>query len=99
MFSARVYRVTVAAEVLALFGGNVLLRAIGYLEYVPVWVAAVVWFHFLVFGRAFWAGFYLVGAALLVAAAAGLAVGVSGGSANSIVAVCGLLAALSLFAA
>ncbi|MET3807347.1 hypothetical protein ABIB25_004370 [Nakamurella sp. UYEF19] len=99
MFASRAYQMTVAVEVLAFFGGNLLLRAIGHSEYVPVWVATVVGFHFLVFGRKFWAGFYLVGAALLVAAAAGLVVGLSGGGQHSITAVCGLLAALSLFAA
>jgi hypothetical protein len=99
MFSSRGYRLVVAAEIAALVAGNALLAASGQREYIIAWVATVVGIHFLAFGRLFWAGFYWLGAALIAAGIAGVAVGLAGGGASRIEAVSGLIAATSLFSA
>lgn len=98
LFSSPAYRRVVAVEVICLFGGGALLGSTGHSEYTIAWFAAVVGVHFVVFGRLFWAGFYWLGAALLVAGIAGAVVGVAGGSSGAIRAVSGLIAAASLFA-
>jgi hypothetical protein len=99
MFSSRSYRIVVAVEAIALLGGGALLGATGHGEYTIAWYAGVVGIHFLVFGRPYWAGFYLLGAALFVAGALGAIVGLEGGSSSSVKATSGLVAAMSLFAA
>ena len=76
-----------------------MLGSTGHNEYVPVWYAAVVGVHFVAFGRAFWTGFLAIGAALLLAAAAGLVVGLAGRSDCAITATTGLAAALILLVA
>lgn len=99
MFSSRAYRRIVAAEIIALFGGGALLSATGETAYTIAWFALIVGAHFLLFGRAFWTGFYLVGAVLICAALAGALTGLTGGSAADIRAVTGLAAAADLFLA
>jgi hypothetical protein len=99
MFSSTPYRVTVALEVAALVGGNLLLNGTGHQKYVIAWVAAVVGIHFLAFGRLFWTGFYWLGAALVTSGAIAAIVGLSGGGADAVTALCGLLTAGSLFVA
>jgi hypothetical protein len=99
LFSSPAYRLVVALEVIALFGGGALLGATGHSEYTIAWFAGVVGVHFLAFGRLFWAGFYWLGAALLSAGVAGFAVGLAGGGPASVRAVSGLTAAASLFTA
>jgi hypothetical protein len=99
IFSAAGYRIVVALEVIALFGGGALLGATGHTEYTIAWYAGVVGIHFLVFGRLYWAGFYLLGAALVAAGFVGAIVGLAGGSSSAIKATSGLVAATSLFAA
>jgi hypothetical protein len=99
MFSSGAYRLIVALEVLVLIGGNLLLGVIGHREYVIAWVATVVGFHFLAFGRQFWAGFYGLGAALIAAGIVGAMVGLAGGRAGAIRGTAGLIAAASLFVA
>jgi hypothetical protein len=49
IFSAAGYRIVVALEVVALFGGGALLGATGHTEYTIAWYAGVVGIHFLVF--------------------------------------------------
>jgi hypothetical protein len=99
MFSAPLYRRTVAAEVVALLGGGVGLRAIGQAPYTIAWFALVAGLHFLAFGRAFWAGFYIIGTGLVCGALAGAVTGLAGGSAAEMRAVTGLIAAVALFLA
>ena len=96
---SRPYRLIVVLEFAALVIGSVALGSTGHNEYVPVWYAAVVGVHFVAFGRAFWMGFHAIGAALLVAAAAGLVVGLAGGSRGAIVGTTGLAAAAVLLVA
>ena len=55
--------------------------------------------HFLLFGRAFWTGFYVIGAVFIGGALAGALIGLAGGSAADIRAVTGLTAAVGLFLA
>jgi len=98
-FSLSSYLVVVALEVVACGGGGRLLSATGHREYIIVWVATVVGMHFLAFGRLFWAGFYWLGTALIVAGAAGAMVGFAGGGADAIRVTCGLIAAASMFVA
>ena len=99
MFSSPSYRRIVVLEVVALFGGAVLLGAIGRHEYAIAWFAVVVGIHFLAFGRFFSTGFYWLGTALVVAGIAGTAVGLAGGGLAGIEVATGLIAAASLFAA
>ncbi len=99
MFSSPSYRRIVVSEVLALFGGAALLGATGHDEYVIAWFATVVGTHFLVFGKLFFAGFYWLGLALIVAGIAGTIVGLAGGGFGGIEMTAGLIAAASLFAA
>ena len=96
---SRPYRLIVMLEFAALVIGSVALGSTGHNEYVPVWYAAVVGVHFVAFGRAFWTGFHAIGAALLAAAAAGLVVGLAGGTRGAIVATTGLSAATVLLGA
>lgn len=97
MFSSTRYRVTVALELAALVGGNLLLNGTGHPEYVIAWVAAVVGAHFLAFGQLFWTGFCWIGAAFLAAAALATIVGLAGAGADAVTALRGLLAATTLF--
>jgi hypothetical protein len=99
MFSSGAYRLIVALEVLALFGGSLLLGSIGHREYIIAWFATVVGVHFLGFGRLFWAGFYWLGAGLVSAGIVGATVGLVGAGAGTIKGTAGLIAAASLFAA
>ena len=99
MFSAPGYRLVVVVEAVALFGGGALLGATGHSEYTIAWYAAVVGVHFVVFGRLYWEGFYLLGAGLLAAAVAGTAVGLAGGGTGAVKATAGLMAAACLLAA
>jgi hypothetical protein len=99
MFASKAYRRVVAVEVVALIAGNAALVSLGAREYIIAWVAAVVGAHFLAFGRLFWPGFYWLGAALIAAAIAGVAVGLTGGGSDDIKATSGLIAAASLFVA
>lgn len=93
------YRWIVAVEVVALFGGGAVLSATGGAAHTIAWFALIVAVHFLLFGRAFWTGFYPIGVVLIVAALAGVVTGLAGGSAADIRAVTGLTAAADLFAA
>jgi hypothetical protein len=82
-----------------LIGGNAALGALGARAYILVWVAAVAGAHFVAFGRLFWAGCHWLGAALIAAAVAGVAVGLAGGGSDAVTATSGLLAGARLFAA
>jgi hypothetical protein len=99
MFSSAGYRLVVGLEVIGLFGGGALLGATGHSEYTIAWYASVVGIHFLVLGRLYWAGFYLLGAALIAAGFVGAIVGLAGGSSSAVKATSGLVAATSLFTA
>ena len=99
MFSSQRYLLVVALEILAIGGGNALLGATGLSAYVAAWVATVVGLHFVAFGRLFWTGFYVIGAALIAAGAAGATVGLTGRGPDAISATSGLIAAASLFVA
>ncbi len=99
MLSSPAYRRIVAVEVIALFGGAAILSATGATAYNIAWFALIVGVHFLFFGRAFWAGFHVIGVVLMVGALAGAVTGLGGGSAAEIRAVTGLTAAADLFAA
>jgi hypothetical protein len=97
MFASRGYRLVVAAEVVALVAGYLLLGALGAGTYQIVWFALVVGVHFVGFGRLFAFRFYFVGAALIVAAIAGLIAGIAGGGVAIVQAVTGFAAGLTLF--
>lgn len=99
MFGSRGYLVWVAAELVALVVGNVVLGAAGHGEYVAAWTALVVGAHFIGFGRLFTPMFYLVGAAFIAAAVVGAAAGAAAGTRQAVEASTGLIAAASLFAA
>jgi hypothetical protein len=99
MFSSTAYRRIAAAEVIALFAGGAVLSAIGESAYTIAWFALIVGAHFLLFGRAFWSGFYIIGLVLIVAALAGALTGLAGGSPADIRAITGLTAAADLFVA
>jgi hypothetical protein len=99
MFSSTEYRWIVAVEVIVLFGGGAALGATGETAYTIVWFALIVGVHFLLFGRVFWTGFYVVGIVLIGGALAGAITGLAGGSAAAIRAVTGLIAAADLFLA
>jgi hypothetical protein len=99
MFSSPRYLLVVALEILAIGGGNALLGSTGLSEYVAAWVATVIGLHFVAFGRLFWLGFYVLGAALIAAGAAGATVGLADGGPDAISATSGLIAAASLFVA
>ncbi len=99
MFAARGYRLVVAAEVIALVAGSIVLIATNRTEYQIVWIAFVVGVHFVAFGRQFAARYYLLGGALIVAAIAGLVVGLAGGGVAVTAAVTGLAAGVCMFVA
>lgn len=100
MFAARGYRLVVVGEVVAIAVGAAILSATGHSGYVCAWVAAVVGVHFLAFGHLFDPFFGWLGAALIIAALAGTAIGVAaGGGTDGVEATTGLIAATSLFAA
>jgi len=99
MFSSPGYLLVVALQVVAFGGGSRLLTATGHSEYIITWIATVVGIHFLAFGRLFFAGYYVLGTALIAAGVAGTAVGITGGGAAGITATTGLIAAASLFGA
>ena len=99
MFSSRPYRLVVVGEVVAIVVGAIVLGRTGEHQYIPAWVAVVVGVHFLGFGRFFWAGFYVLGGALLAAGVIGSIVGLSSHSSGSVAATTGIIAAVTLFAA
>lgn len=99
MFSSRAYRLIVVGQVIAIVAGAIVLSRTGHAPYLPGWVAVVVGVHFLGFGWFFWAGYYLLGGALIAAGVVGAIVGLAGYSSGSVAATTGLIAALSLFAA
>ena len=99
MFRSRGYRAWVAAELIALVVGNVVLGATGHGAYVAAWTAFVVGVHFIGFGRLFAPVFSWVGVAFIAAAIAGATVGAGGGTRQAVEASTGLIAAASLFAA
>jgi hypothetical protein len=99
LFSSTAYRWIVAVEVIALFGGGAVLAATGETAYTIAWFALIVGAHFLVFGRVFWAGFYVIAVVLIGGALAGAITGLAGGSAAGIRAVTGLVTAADLFLA
>lgn len=99
VFSSPGYRRVVALEVIALLAGAAALGVTGHSEYTVAWFAGVVGAHFVVFGRLFWAGYYLLGVALLAGGVAGALVGLAGGDSAAIRAVSGLTASASLLAA
>ena len=90
MFRSPGHRLVVVLEVVALVGGGALLAATGHAEYTIAWYAGVVGLHFLVFGRLYWAGFYLVGGALVATGVAGAIAGLLGGSPSAVKATSGL---------
>jgi hypothetical protein len=94
MFSSRGYLLTVIAEVIGMAGGALVLIDTGRGDYLISWFAAVVGVHFVVFGRLFWSSYYWLGGALIAAGIAGAIVGVTGGGADAITAVSGLVAAV-----
>jgi hypothetical protein len=99
MFGSRSYLVVAILEVAAIVIGNKLLAATGHNDYTIAWVATVLGLHFLALGRLFFAGFYWLGLALIMAGLIGAAVGGAGGGADGIKAASGLSAAASLFGA
>jgi len=96
-FSPLTFVVIVVLEVAAIRGGTALLGATGGAEYQSAMVALIVGIHFAAFGRLFWAGFYWIALALIIAAVAGFVTGLAGGGVHGIDAVSGLIAAASLF--
>jgi hypothetical protein len=98
----RIYAAAVAAELVALFGGTLLLSNTGHEELSLPWVVIVVGVHFVPLGWAFHARFFHVLAAVLVAlgvAGAALAVADSDQAAVSFVSGVGAGATLLAFAA
>jgi hypothetical protein len=98
MFTTRGYLLVVALEIVAFFGGGVLLNLTGQGAYVIAWYSVVLGCHFLAFGRLFFARFYWLGAVQIIAGVAGAVVGLAGGGRGGVEAVAGLLTAASLFA-
>jgi hypothetical protein len=99
MFSSRGYLAVVAVQAVSIGAGNKLLAATGHGDYAIAWTAAVVGSHFLALGRLFFAGFYWLGSALIVAGMAGTVVGLAGGGSAGIGTTAGLTGAASLFVA
>lgn len=99
MFASRGYRLVVAAEVVALVAGSIALIATGRAEFQIGWVALVVGVHFVGFGKLFAARYHVLGGALIVAAIAGLVVGLAGGGIVLTQAVTGFIAGVSMFLA
>jgi hypothetical protein len=99
MFASRSYRVVVAAEVVAIVVGNVLLGRAGLGAYVIAWTAFVVGVHFLAFGRAFDRVFAAIGALMIAGAALGVLFGVVGGGDDAVLVVTGLVSAVVLLGA
>ncbi len=99
MFATRAYRVVVAVEVVALFGGGAILGATGHSAYVAAWFATVVGAHFLAFGRLYAPFFKALGVLLVAGGVAGAALGLAGGGRDGITAVASLVAAAGLLAA
>ena len=99
MFASRGYRLVVAAEVGALVVGSVVLIVSGQAEYQIAWVAFVVGVHFVGFGKLFAARYYVLGGALVVAALAGVVIGLTGGGIALTEAVTGFAAGVSMFLA
>lgn len=99
MFASRGYRLVVAAEVVALVAGSIALIATDHAEFQIAWVAFVVGVHFVGFGKLFAARYYALGGALIVAALAGLVLGLAGGGIGLTQAVTGFVAGLSMFVA
>jgi hypothetical protein len=98
MFTDTRYRIAVVAEVVAIAAGGLLLNATGNPQYVCPWVALVVGIHFVAFGRIFWAGFTLLGAVLIGAAALGAVLGLVTGDRGIVIATTALVSAAALFA-
>jgi hypothetical protein len=98
MFASRGYRLVVAAEAVAMAAGGIALGLTHQGGYLIAWFGLVVGVHFLGFGKLFARRFYLLGAALIVGAAAGLVAGVAGGDIVTAQALTGFICGLSLFA-
>jgi hypothetical protein len=99
LFFSPEYRRIVTVEVIALFGGAAVLSATGETAYTIAWFALIVGAHFVAFGHAFWAGYYVIGVVLIGGALAGAITGLAGGSTAVIRAVTGFIAAADLFLA
>jgi hypothetical protein len=99
MFRAWYYRLTVVTEVVAIAAGAAVLGTVAHGQFVIVWVALVVGAHFLVFGRFFRPVFHQLGAAVVVAAASGAAVGIAGAGPGAVELVTGLISAASMLVA
>ena len=99
MFASRGYRLVVAAEVIALIAGGLLLTAVHETEYQICWISLVVGVHFLGFGKLFVARYYYIGGALILAALAGTIIGLAGGGVTLVQAVTGFMSALVLLVA
>lgn len=79
MFASRGYRLVVIAEAIALVAGSVVLIVTNLAGFQIGWVAFVVGVHFVGFGKLFAARYYVLGGALIVAAIAGLLIGLVDG--------------------
>jgi hypothetical protein len=99
MFARRSYRLIVAAEVVAIVVGNVLLGRAGLGAYVIAWTAFVVGVHFLAFGRMFDRVFTVIGALMVAAAVIGAVVGATGGGDDAVLLITGLASAVVLLGA
>ena len=85
--------------VVALVIGTVALIVTHQTEYQIAWVAFVVGVHFVGFGKLIEARYYPLGGALIVAALAGLVIGLTGGGTALTQAVTGLVAGVCMFGA
>jgi hypothetical protein len=95
----RIYAVAVAAELVALFGGTLLLRNTGHEELSLPWVVIVVGVHFVPLGWAFRARFFHVLAGVLVAlGVAGAVLALAGASSAAVSFVSGVGAGATLLA-
>ncbi|MCD2197741.1 hypothetical protein LQ327_30660 [Actinomycetospora endophytica] len=99
LFTSRAYRVIVAAEVVAIVVGNVLLGRFGLGAFVIAWTAFVVGVHFLAFGRAFAQVFTTIGVFMIAGAGLGLIVGLVGLGDARILLVTGIVSAVVLLGA
>ena len=99
MFALPGYRLVVGVEAIALVVGFPILATVHQSTYQIVWFALIVGAHFIVFGKLFVARFYPVGAALVVAALAGVIVGSAGDGSAVVLAVTGFASGLTLFVA
>jgi hypothetical protein len=97
MVGTRSYWALVAGEFAAIAAGAAILAATDHARYVAALVAVVVGIHFLAFGHLFWSGFFVVGAVLLVGAAASVGLGLGGAGNGAVIGAATLVAAADLF--